>query len=69
MMRTKTNKPTRKVSAVALAGALYAVAVLVVQQYSSLAPDPALVTALGTAISFVVAYLVPPSKDDTVIFG
>lgn len=65
--RMASNRPTRKVSAVAVAGALYAVAVLVVQQYTSLAPDPALVTALGTALSLVVGYVTPPAPEDGVI--
>jgi len=55
-------KPTRKVGASALAGAISVVGVYVIEQISH-ASIPAAVAAAGTTIcTFVVGYFVPESE-------
>jgi len=56
-------KPTRKVGASALAGALSVILVYVIDQASSGDPLPATVaSAITVVLSFVVGYFVPESE-------
>jgi hypothetical protein len=64
-----SSAPTRKVSAGAVGGAISAVIVWVVNQFV-LPPDSqipaAVVAAITTIISALIAYSIPPAPEDTI---
>jgi hypothetical protein len=67
-LRTATAKPVRKVSAGALSGALVTVAVYVLNTYVLAPPqriDGTVAAALTVLVTLLIAYLVPPSADDS----
>jgi len=67
----ETAVPTQKVAASAVAGALTTILVYIIDAFVIQDPTqviPAHVaTAITTVISFIVAYLVPPSERDALV--
>lgn len=68
-MRQQSPKPTRKVIATTIGGAVAVVVLYLLQAY--VLPDPlptdvyaALATIISAAVAFAVGYLVPPGEGD-----
>lgn len=66
--RQKSTRPTNKVVATGLAGAITTIIVWFLNTYVLPEPMPAeVVAALTTVIAVLVAYLVPPSSEDQIV--
>jgi hypothetical protein len=66
-VKSPTVAPTQKVAAGGLGGAVSVIVIAILQHYAKLDIDPTLASAITTIVSFLVAYIVPPSSRDTPI--
>ena len=68
-MKMATNRPTRKVTTGALAGAIASMVMLIVNQY--VVPERPLPAeagaALATILTFLASYISPPSGNDIIM--
>jgi hypothetical protein len=63
-VKSPTAAPVRKVTAGGIGGAVATLALWALAQYANFHPQPEVAAAITTVISFIVAYLVPPSAND-----
>jgi putative flippase GtrA len=59
-----TGRPTRKVGAGGVGGAVAVIVVYILQRYAHINIDATLSAAITTVVTFIVAYLTPPSPTD-----
>jgi hypothetical protein len=65
ILRQATSRPTRKVGASGIGGAVAVVVIFILQRYAHLTIDASLSAAITTIVTFIVGYLTPPSPSDT----
>jgi putative flippase GtrA len=63
-VKSPTAAPVRKVTSGLAGGAVASVALWVLKQYAGFDPPAEIAGAITTLISFLVAYIVPPSPND-----
>jgi putative flippase GtrA len=63
-VKSPTAAPIRKVAAGGLGGAVATIVLWALAQFANIHPDPTIAAAITTVISFLVAYIVPPSAND-----
>jgi lipopolysaccharide export LptBFGC system permease protein LptF len=61
------HAPARKVRAGGLGGAVATLTVWALSQFTGFKPDPGIVAALTTVITFAVAYFAPQSGGDAAL--
>ncbi len=64
MARSKSNRPTQKVAAGALGGAITTIIVYLIRVVSMVELPSEVVAALTTLIIFAVSYLTPPGSNE-----
>lgn len=64
ILKQATSRPTRKVGAGGLGGAVAVIVIYVLQRWAHLDIDATLSAAITTIVTFIVAYLTPPSTSD-----
>jgi hypothetical protein len=63
-LKTPTAAPTQKVTAGGVAGAVSFIVIAVLQHYLNRPIDATTASIITAAVSFLVAYVVPPSARD-----
>jgi putative flippase GtrA len=64
IVKQATSRPTRKVGAGGIGGAVAVIVIFVLQRYAHITIDAALSAAITTVVTFIVAYLTPPSTSE-----
>ena len=66
MARMRSATPAQKVTAGAVAGAVTTIVIWVLKAYAHIEVPGEIAAAITTVLTFVVAYVVPPSPNDQV---
>ncbi|MEO0401098.1 MAG: hypothetical protein AAF214_01855 [Pseudomonadota bacterium] len=66
MLKMATNRPTQKVVATSIAGALATILIWVMKTQLNIDPPEGVSAAIVTVISFAIGWLTPPSIHDQV---
>lgn len=64
-VKSPSARPTQKVAASGIGGAVSVIVIAALQHFGRLSIDPTLASAITTVVSFLVGYIVPPSAADT----
>ena len=67
MAKMQSLKPAQKILAGGLAGAVATIIVWLIESIGKTTVPGAVAVAISTVLSFITAYLVPPSADDQVV--
>jgi hypothetical protein len=67
MAKMQSLKPARKVSVAALVGAATSLVLWIIESAAGVKVPSYIATSIMTILSFIVAWLVPPSADDQVV--
>ena len=67
MAKMQSLKPARKVSVAAVVGAVTSLLLWIIESAAGVKIPSYIATSIMTIVSFIVAWLVPPSADDQVV--
>lgn len=67
MAQQATNRPTQKVVATSLAGAVGTILIWFLNEYAGVATPQGVNAALVTVLAFAIGWLTPPSIHDQVV--